>query len=509
MDFEKYSHQIDWTVHYELRSILGGHILSSVDVVLPAKKFLPLLAVAHALQSDSDSKPKPEKETLGQKDKATEDNQISLPVAISSDLRRALIFDTVVQLSSPPPYQKAVSKNTPIILRQILDVSSKSNYKPFRNDVGFDPSSYEIPFEAKFSSSGKYLVLVRESVKKASKSETQSYGERWWMQVLGDKNFESSTGPEYTCIASSIFFAVPEIGFLSPSRGVAFHPSLPRLAFPQVFEGLPQTWIWDFDKPVVQDQHGILRSNPFPINDPPIVDVYFTDDGEYLCGTDTPLEYGFEDVLLQELCNPIIVKASEPVIKEKLLSSDLDMLRLNRELQPWDLKSNASSPFQPRALSLSIASELAKKPKPPVQRTNCLVVEKGSGGVVHISQLQKLEEQGAVMLRKFSADGKFQAETLTRLPDAVRKCVDVSLIHPIHEASDTTLQPSADRVYVVLNKQHQRFYTVGDIDENVLPAIIEREKESIPTFVNSVPLRQHMGRGVMGYCRKQSITLKI
>jgi hypothetical protein len=191
------------------------------------------------------------------------------------------------------------------------------------------------------------------------------------------------------------------------------------------------------------------------------------------------------------------VKAPEPFINKQLKTSVLDTLRLNM------IPSNR---FQSKSLSLRIASELAKKPKPRVQRTNCLVFEQGSGSVVHISQLQKLEEQGAVLLRTFSTNGKFQAETLTRLPDAVRKCVDVSVIHPVSEGSDMKLTASTDRAYVVLNKQHQKVYTAEDINDNILPAVIEREKRSIPTFVNSVRLHQGMARGFENYYRVQSIT---
>jgi hypothetical protein len=252
VDFFKHSLQIDWTARYELRSILSGHIESSVEVVLPAKNITPLLAERQASKSDLDSNSESAGHILGQRDKETEIQQrtISLPVAMSSVLRRVVIFDMIVQLPSLALDKKAVFKDTPTPLTQIFDISTKFNYKPFRNDVKFHPDSYEIPFEAKFSPSGKYLVLIRESVEKARKAKI-SYGVLWRMQILSDKNFESSSGPEYTCIASSTFFAVPEIAFLSPSRGVAFHPTLPRLAFPQVFGGLPQTYIWEFEEPVV------------------------------------------------------------------------------------------------------------------------------------------------------------------------------------------------------------------------------------------------------------------
>jgi hypothetical protein len=93
------------------------------------------------------------------------------------------------------------------------------------------------------------------------------------------------------------------------------------------------------------------------------------------------------------------------------------------------------------------------------------------------------------MLRTFSTNGNFKAETLTRLPDAVRKCADISLVHSVSDGK-RRWETSDRHVYVVLNKAQKRVYTIEDIDGNMLPAVIERTKESIPTFVNSVSLQR-------------------
>jgi hypothetical protein len=92
-----------------------------------------------------------------------------------------------------------------------------------------------------------------------------------------------------------------------------------------------------------------------------------------------------------------------------------------------------------------------------------------------------LENQGAVILHSFGTDGKFQSDTLSRLPEDVTKYVDVSLLHSSPEAS-------SNQVRLVLNKAPQREYMAKDISNNILPIVIDRTKESIPTFVTTIHL---------------------
>jgi hypothetical protein len=209
--------------------------------------------------------------------------------------------------------------------------------------------------------------------------------------------------------------------------------------------------------------------NTFPIHDPPVVDPYFSDDGCYLYGTDAPLEFGTFQSDIQSYRTPLIVKVPDQVPRSApMLDSTV----------PSILQTN---PYQSSALSRSAAFELSKRSKPPVQRANSLVFDQDERGVVHVSHLHQLEKEGAVILHTFGTNGKFQSDTLSRLPEEVTKCVDVSLLH-------SSPGVTSNQVRVVLNKAPQERYTVNDVSNNILPAVIDRERESIPTFVSTVHL---------------------
>jgi len=421
---------------------------------------------------------------------------VSLPVAISHDVRRAVILDTVLQVfvddaTSGSDAAKADVKYDVLSLSQ---TSYTLVYKPFRDDINITKTEFDDVFTLKFSPNGRYLAVIRESRKAATKGGN-SYGELWLMQIFRDMNFESSKGPKYQSIVSSIFFAVPEIAILGPSRGVSFHPTLPRIAFPQVFGGLPQTYLWDFEEPVLvfRDRVSVpgLRFNPLPLHDPPVFDPYFSDEGDYLCGTDTPLEYGFDEEVKHQLCIPIATP-----VPDVLLLPESGSMHSDTRL----------SVLKQGNLSISTATALAERPKPNVQHANTLVFEKGAGSVVHVSQLQQLEKEGAVVMRTFGTDGNFQVETLSRLPKSVKDCVNVSIVHSVPADAQIQLDPS--KIYIVMNKSHRKFYTLDDLDDRTLPAVLERQKESIPTFLRTVNMVEGVPTGFKRYYDVQRLDWK-
>jgi hypothetical protein len=100
---------------------------------------------------------------------------------------------------------------------------------------------------------------------------------------------------------------------------------------------------------------------------------------------------------------------------------------------------------------------------------------------VHVSRMHQLEREAAVVLQTVGTNGKFKSETLTRLPKEVLHCVDVSLVSPSDDLGK-------NHVRIMLNKAPERFYTAKDIGKNDLPAMIVRDKNSIPTFISTVPM---------------------
>ena len=521
-----------WKASYELWSLKNNTKICSVEISLPKKALLPFIkpdlssvnnGQASLLES-GDAKEEPvrpyehrrknkeegqdwqqqddmdeEEDDMEEEDKEEEDGDyevepegfwesssfhakmreleecipsVSVPVAISDDLCRAVILDTVIEIEAPHTLDADSGKTNEAELHsQVLNLAGRKPMTPFRSDLNLENLPFEVFCHLKFSPSGEYLVAIRESVGKAWKGPDY-YGAIWFMQVFHDQNHAAGGGPHYTCMASTAFFAVPEITILSPCRGVVFHPKQPRLAFPQICDGLPQTYIWDLSVPVTVAVSEGKCSNPFPVHEPPIVDPSFSDDGMYVYGMDSPLEFGSRVVSARSIrrhCTPLICEVPEYVTATASTVSSNAVSRIQ------------TNPLQSPAVAQRIALELSKKPKPAVQKANSLMFDQDEGGIVHISNLQQLEKEGAVVLNTFGANGKFQSNTISRLPKAITHCVDVSLIHSVPGAE-------SDEVKVVLNKAPQKQYRPKDTSDCILPAIIKRQKKSVPTYISTMPL---------------------
>lgn len=143
---------------------------------------------------------------------------------------------------------------------------------------------------------------------------------------------------------------------------------------------------------------------------------------------------------------------------------------------PSRIKSN---PCQTEELAVRRAFELSKQPKSPVQKANSLIFDQKEGGIIHVSHLQHLEQDGAVVVRTFGTDGRLQFATISRPPKKLNHCVDVSL---------STSSIAEGQVRILLNKGLQPHYTSRDVGNASLPVIMERSKGSIPSVVTTVPV---------------------
>lgn len=412
---------------------------------------------------------------------------VSLPHDISINLQRILVLDTVVDIKAAQSNRETAREQdgNADFHTQTLSFTDQDTGETAKRKGSFNIEDFKDFYDIRFSPSDEYFALIRKSVWWAQKGLSR-YGAMWKMQIFRDDNHrENATrGPNYVLIAAIKLFAVPEVGLLSPLRGIAFHPTAPRLAFPQVLDGLPQTYIWDFEAPLNAHEEAHEKLNPFPVHEPPIIDPSFSEDGKYLFGTDAPLEFGAGYISSTNVIDsgkPLIVQVPEYV---------------KARASPFKGKANEVSRMQTNPgqhlVSLRTAAlELAEKAKPPVQRANVLSFDKDSGGVAHISKLHQLEKEGAVVLNTLGTNGKFQTETLSRLPGEVTHCVDVSIVHPSAGMDQNTVR-------IVLDKAPLKKYTIKDLNDSVLPAIVERQKSSIPKFVTTV----NLGLGSSGPAKK-------
>lgn len=187
-------------------------------------------------------------------------------------------------------YHKPLPLPRTLLRSQMLNTKTTIDFVPLRTDISCATKNYDDMFHLKFGCSGKYLVVLRESTKKARKGN-MLYGKLWWMQIFRDENFYSSSGPNYMCVGLSTFFSVPEIRYLpfaEPWSG--FPPKPSSTCVPTSLGQISANIYLDFDTPLSQNRGLTFNQNTFPAHDPPVVDPYFSDDGIYLCGTDAPLE---------------------------------------------------------------------------------------------------------------------------------------------------------------------------------------------------------------------------
>ncbi|KAK1768102.1 hypothetical protein QBC33DRAFT_585007 [Phialemonium atrogriseum] len=504
-DFEDLVHDADsghWRVRYELWLLSSNTVIEAVEITLPSD--IMETFVIYPGQEDQSRLTRKEPNERSEP-------VVSLPLDISEDLRRIVVLHTLIAILQTAP-QTGTQNSMPgafpcdedhldggedpssqsTISYQVLNLTDTEPTTSIRQEIIHFSKEFEVFenfYHIKFSPTGEYFAVIHESVWWAEKNGVR-YGVLWLLQIFRDENHGADTPgpPRYAPLTATRLFAVPEVSLLSPVRGIAFHPTAARLAFPQVLDGLPQTYIWDFEAPVVlnDDDQVNQHLNPFPVHEPPIIDPAFSDTGTYLYGTSARIEFGPGPISvanLERFGRPLIVKLPPGVKARPKFAEDGKGKGVSRiQTNPDQRLVN----FQAAAL------ELAGRTKLPVQRANVLAFDTAAGGaaggaagVAHISQLQNLEAEGAVVFNTLGTDGRLKTETLSRLPRDAALCVDVSIVHGAANEGKTR---------IVLDRAARREYARGDVGNATLPAIVERERDSIPTFVTTVSL----GRGLAG-----------
>ena len=486
----------DWEARYEIWSLVSDRNIFSLPIRLPAPDVVPLLFARRRKYNEAQDsrgsmymievlRNNPHWSGWEGSETVARDPEfercLSFSAAIGEDLRRVLCLDRLICISVPETTTGLVAEQPSATwtLQRLGNIGGPSEalYVALRTDLSFH-NEFRHHFHAKFSTSGEYVCVIRESKQVACK-EDKSYGMTWSLAIYRDHSFDNpaATQSSYSCVVNTIFFSFAEITVLSPTRGVVFHPTHPRLAFPQVVDGLPQTYIWDFENPVVtlDSADATDEMNPFPVHDPPLIDPCFADDGVYLYGTDAPIEYGSTSSKQRVFCSPFVVKVPPP---PKPQPSAVDPSQLSRV---------QSGPLQDVSQLRAAVTDLARQAKPVVQHANTLVFDEDRAGVVHISHLRHLERQDAIVLRSFGSDGTLETKTLHRLPVAVRESLNVALVDP---GGGAGVGGDRDVVKIVLNKAQKRLYSIEDVDEQVLPAVIERDKESVPDFWDTWIIRK-------------------
>jgi hypothetical protein len=119
-----------------------------------------------------------------------------------------------------------------------------------------------------------------------------------------------------------------------------------------------------------------------------------------------------------------------------------------------------------------------------VQSSNSVLTSSNEKGDATLSVLQDMQSQGAIILHTFCEDGTVRSQTLTRLPTELTDNVEVAIL-PQREEDDE----SSNVVRIILNQSPREGYVIGETRRYALPAIIEREKSTIPVVQGTAQLR--------------------
>ncbi|KAI9775589.1 MAG: hypothetical protein M1839_000989 [Geoglossum umbratile] len=369
------------------------------------------------------------------------EHEFEFPTAISSDLRTVVILGSAIKIN--------IATDSTVVSHCWLDfrrIVGKS-----RHTCAFKPT-----YRVTLSPSGKYLLVIRESVVLVERDAT-TLSQVWFLDIYCWTNLCTGNQEQIVHFASQEFFP-PQGAVLEESdRDFAFHQHLPQLVFPRSHG----TVMWDFSK--------MGQEHTYPIHDAPLEELSFSDNGPWIFGWTWRTKFFYESE--QER------KARRDLIKIDIAKNYWALLEDRHQYRPSLSRC---------VLKTGEATDLQISLLPTVQRTGNPTLRQDAEGMSSVSLLRQLESDGAIVLQSLREDGMLKSETLTRLPKSIKP--NVALLNPSQgEGSET--------VRLVLNKPLQNRYSLANLPNDELPAILERPQASIPTVVGKTRMSLGDGRG--------------
>ncbi|KAL2822752.1 hypothetical protein BDW59DRAFT_149096 [Aspergillus cavernicola] len=281
------------------------------------------------------------------------------------------------------------------------------------------------------------------------------------------------------------------------TQGLKFHPHKSLVAF-HVFTPFGQyppvharTCLWNFESSLTSSTHG--QSN-FPglryAYDGVIEHMEFSPDGQFIYGND--LESGL----------PIIVKVEEDNVSPRHQLTPRRVPGHHRKQQEQQILPSSSQEKAYQDQRITSASEnlpqlftQANAP-PATQQLGSFRFDQGEDGNSQVSQLSQLEGKGSIILRTMGADGTLREQILSRLPERLKSISVPTIIHPTPTSLSDSSRNRPDCVKILLNKAQQTHYSLGDMGEVSLPAVVERAWETIPTVTTVLGKKRFLDGGL-------------
>ncbi|KAL3476540.1 hypothetical protein BJX99DRAFT_258285 [Aspergillus californicus] len=288
------------------------------------------------------------------------------------------------------------------------------------------------------------------------------------------------------------------------TQGLKFHPHKSLVAF-HVFTPLgkyppvhPRTCLWSFESSLTSSTP--RRPRPTELHEAYngiIEHMEFSPDGQFIFGND--LQSG----------RPVIVNVGENKItaRPQLVSGQDPCCphseQQERQMSPGSRQVNS---FQVQRITPSSSSstsenlpQLFTQANAPfaTQQVGSFRFDQGKDGNSQVSQLSQLEGMGAIILRTMGADGTLREQVLSRLPERLKSISVPTIIYPTATSpgDNDGIRNRPDCFKILLNKAQQTHYSLGDMGDVSLPAIVERAWETVPTVTTVLGNRQFLDGG--------------
>ncbi|KAF8852440.1 hypothetical protein BDZ45DRAFT_730184 [Acephala macrosclerotiorum] len=380
--------------------------------------------------------------------------EFRFPVALSSSLRLAFIMGVIIQVQDSPHQAKAL-KHLLFGPRcrfnawdeRMLNDPNKPKYfynsGISTNSQNSSPNSCHKWFRCYFSPDEQYLAVIKGE----SAPDALRFNAVW---VLDVHRRNDPLSPEFQLLATT---GIRLDG--NASHTVIFHPNKLILAISMK----TSTSLWR----VSSNDAALIN-----ICDYPLTHMRFSNCGNFLYGLIASHEREGEPVFLNITSH-----------LDSFLSAITDGSSPSRTLQDPQTVLGTQDSF-PRP-----------ETEPGVEGTAIQV----SGmpeftsfqGQLQMSALTQDLDSGSVMLQTLRANGEFREEKITRLPKSLTL-----------EKSYSTLVPAESHrnLRLVLDKAIQETYSTKEIPDFQLPAVLDRDKSSIPT--TAYDAHKHIGPNSLG-----------
>lgn len=222
------------------------------------------------------------------------------------------------------------------------------------------------------------------------------------------------------------------------------------------------------------------------IHKSPLARVSFTADGRYLYGMTSQCSFRYPETHTHldysDARNPQSLPNFQCQFKDVLIGLSHSALLIDKSTNGTpELRSTTPSqqlaPTNSRGLA-SVQHDLA------AQSTGAVQLSRRHNGAAQVSILRDIGSQGALVLQSARKDGTQISETLTRIPEDMISSSSATIIAPNSTGSEETVR-------IVLNKTYSTENSGRDFEATSsfhLPAILERTRSTIPTFISRSPL---------------------